>query len=267
MSYLERSVSARAATLAVGLTLVAYLLILWLMYSLAQDWVKARLPMTKVPMAIQLPKYMPVRSSVRNELHAQLEHTLDVTVPVNQWVSSRFPREISLEADLDTVVDLKALINYQAKVPVDTVFEMMVPVSNPLLPLEFAVKLPLKFEVPVNFQVPVDHPLPVSMTLPVVARIPDPVPVLLQAELQSSVPLKTALRADVVSEAEAHLMFPTSPVELALASADLELAIGDISLVRRSLEYPAVSDERPSTAGAEALIYVYDAAKKPPVMR
>ena len=269
MSFMQRAVTARAATLAVGLTLLVYLLFLWLFFQLAAGWAKARLPLTQVPMAMQLPKYMPVRSSVNNELHAEVDQVLDVAVPVNQWVMGNFPRELSLEADLNTVVNLKTVINYQATVPVAATFELMVPLNNPLWPIEVPVKLPMQFAVPVSFQVPIDHQLPVNMTLPVLARIPEPVPVKLQALLHSQVPLKATLRAAVVSEAVAQLVVPTAPVKLFLERADLDVAIADVSLVRRSLGYPVMTPSNTglAEAGKEALIYVYDAAKKPPALR
>lgn len=269
MSVLHRPVTARVATLAVGMTLVVYLLFLWLFFTVAQDWAKARLPLLQVPMAMQLPKYMPVRSTVNNVLHADVDQILEVTVPVNQWVMGNFPREISLEVDLDTVVTLQTVINYQAMVPVSATFELMVPLNNPLWPIEVPAKLPLTFAVPVNFQVPIQHELPVNMTLPVLARIPEPVPVKLQTTLDSKVPVKAALQANVASEAVAQLMVPTAPVQLFLDKADLQLAISDVSLVRRSLGYPVTTRSNAGLAevGTEALIYVYDAAKKPPKLR
>jgi hypothetical protein len=90
----------------------------------------------------------------------------------------------------------------------------------------------------------------------------------LQASLQSQVPIDASLDATVLTQAEAHLMFPTAPVDLSLAQADLLMGIRDLSLVRRSLDYP----RQVATGGSvkmpsEALIYIYDAAKRPPDWR
>ena len=268
MSLLDRPVGLKTAFVAVGLTLLLYLLVLLLVYTLAASKITASFPLRDTAMAIQLPKFMPVTSSVHNELRAELNQTLDVTVPVDQWVSARFPKRISLDATLDTVVNLETTIRYQDEIAVTAIFDMVVPVSNPIMPIELPVLLPLTFRVPVDLTVPVNHPLPVAMRLPVIASVPDPVPVHLQASLRSQVPIDTSLDASVITQAEAHLMFPTAPVDLSLAQADLSLGIGDLSLVRRSLDYPRqVAVGSNVKMPAETLIYIYDAAKRPPDWR
>ncbi|MDX1695768.1 MAG: hypothetical protein R3208_18525 [Ketobacteraceae bacterium] len=265
MSLLDRTITFKTAIGAVATTVVIYLCILLLFYGFVSDRLLAQFTLDEVPIAIQLPKFMPVTSVVHNELRAELDDVLDVTVPVDQWINARFPRRFPVEVSLNTMVQLKTSVRYTAVIPVSAMFELRVPIQNPVAPVTVPVRLPLSFEVPVDFTIPVDHQLPVNLTTGVIAAVPDPVPVHLRAALRSRVPLDTQLDARVLTKAEAHLMFPTTPVDLSLTHTDLGLNLGDISLVRRSLGYPAaVTNQQKTGMTPKALIYVYDAAKQPP---
>lgn len=265
---MQRTVTRKQAFFALVLTLSVWLLLLVTAFSLAQRHLQAGFTMQNVPLAIQLPKYMPVKSAVHNRLTAQLDDTLEINVPIEQWVDARFPRAIPVRAKLSTAVELNTQVKYQAQLPVDALFELVVPVKSPIVPaisLDVPVKIPLKFQVPVDLTIPVKETIPVDLDTLVVAEINDPVPALLKTDLYSQVPVRARLNAKVLTQAEALLMFPTAPIDLQLANTDLRIAIGDLSLVRKSLNYPVVT--KAAKINPKDLVYVYDAAKKPPVWR
>ncbi|MCG8669512.1 MAG: hypothetical protein MI867_08870 [Pseudomonadales bacterium] len=261
----DQTITRTHAWLCLSATLILWLALLGLGYHWAQQQLQASFALQNAPLAIQLPKYMPVNSSVNNQLVAELDHTLDVAVPINQWVSARLPKEIPVAIDLNTQVALDTVIKYQSMVPVKAVFEMDATIDHPLMPFNVPIKLPLDFEVPVDLAIPVNTMIPVHLQTDVIAKINEPVPAKLETTLISQVPIKTSLDTKVVSNAQAKLMFPTAPIQLELEQADLQIAIDDISLVRSSLGFPATQKSMP--INPKDLVFVYDASKKPPTWR
>lgn len=264
MIKLQSPVTLRFAFIALAMTLLIWLALLWLGVVLAQRYVQAHLPMQQVPLAIQLPKYMPVKSTVENQLTAHLNDTLGVAVDLDQMIEATLPRRFPVNINLQTQVNLVTEIHYQTRIPVSAGFELMVPVNTPVMSMRVPATLPLTFDVPVDIRIPVSETIPVNLATQVIAQITEPVPAHLKTTLISQVPINESIKANVLAEAEARLMFPTAPVALELAEADLVLRMADISLLRSALHYPK-NKVRKVEAGD--LIYVYDAANKPPMLR
>ena len=264
------SFSNKPVTLAQAVAAIACTMMFWLggltgLFLWAQNEIQASFPLKKTPLAIQIPKFMPVVASVNNQLNAQLKHTLDVAVPIDKQISARLPKDIPLDINLQTMVQLNTDIDLATTVAVDTVFELNAPIDNPLAPFHLPIKLPLKFNVPVDLTIPINDTIPLNLNTSVIAKVHDPVPAQFQATLYSQVPIDTTLNASVISKAEAHLMIPTTPIELELTEANLRLAMDDISLITSPLNRPAKG--KSIAVDSKDLIYVYDAKKKPPIGR
>lgn len=258
---LNKIVSLRQAIVAVICTLMLWLGLLLGLYLWACEYWKVTLPISDAPFSIQLPKYMPVKSSVNNQLTALMDHTLDVTVPVDQWVYSKLPDKIDLDIQLTTEIRLKTVIRYQDSVEVSADFELMVPINDALVTVYLPVKLPMKFHVPVDLSIPIDAVIPVALNTQVTGTVPDAVPVRFNAVLHSQVPIKAELNTKVLTLAEAQLIFPTHPIDLQIAKAELALSVSDISLVKTRFAQRNVTADIGSSGTFNS---VYDAHKKPP---
>lgn len=259
---LNKTVTLKQAIVAVCCTLLLWLGSLLGLYLWASENWKITLPIENAPFSIQLPKYMPVKSSVNNQLNALMNHTLDVTVPVDQWIDSKLPDIIHLDIQLNTEIRLKTIIRYQDSVEVSADFELMVPITDAFITVYLPVKLPMKFKVPVDLSIPIDTMIPVALSTPVTGTVPEPVPVKLSALLHSQVPIHAELNTKVLTMAEAQLIFPTHPIDLQIARAALALSVGDISLVQSRFAQRNVAAVGDSTGTFNS---VYDAHKKPPV--
>lgn len=264
-SLLSQPAQRKHAWIAITCTVAIWLLLLLSAGLWSLSNLNSTIPLQQAPLAIQLPKFMPVSSTVSNQLVAHLDHSLSVQVPVNQAIEAYLPHSIPTDINLSTRIDLKTTINYQAMVPIESVFEMDAPIDHPLVPFNIPIKLPMAFEVPVNLEIPVHQTIPLNLQTTVIAKVAKPVPAELITTLKSEVPIKATINTKVVSNAEAHLMLPTAPIQLNLTRADLTIAMKDISLVRSELNYPEQKALRP--IDQRDLIYVYDANKKPPSWR
>lgn len=261
MSTLNSVVSFRSAMVAISITVGLWLLTLAGIYYLSFKFFEVTITAKNTPMAIQLPKFLPVTSSVNNQLNAKLDHLLPVSVPVDQIINAQLPESIPVDIELETEVQLNTKVNYQAEVPIRAEFNMDVPM--PLISVPIPVKLPLAFEVPVNMTVPISETIPVRLKTQVTAQLKETIPAKFKTIFKTKVPINSDISGKVITEAEANLMLPTAPIAMELHHSDMTMAVSDISLVRTSLNYPA--PQPPMQVDPKDIVFVYDASKKPPI--
>ena len=233
-------------------------------YLWAKTYWKITLPVRNAPFTVMLPKYMPVTTTVNNILTVNFNHRLDVEVPVDQIVNSSLTEDIALDVDLTTDIKLTTSVPFNAKVPVNAEFELLVPINTGIALVRIPVKLPLSFEIPVSLAIPVDVTIPVDLKTRVIGTVNETVPVHLKTILKSSVLMATELRTEVLTTVGARMTFPTSPTNLMVESADLNLLIEDIELqpATNTLNDPALQKNKAISVG-----FSYDAERKPPVLK
>jgi len=221
------------------------------------------LPVRNAPFTIQLPKYMPVKTTIDNTLAVDFNHVLNVTIPINQQILASLNEDITLDAALNTNVRLKTTIPFRASVPINTQFELLLPINDGAIPIHIPIKLPLAFNLPVDLEVPVNVLVPVNIKTHVSGNIDEVIAAELKTTLSSTVRLATELTTKVLTTLDARMTFPTTPTRLMVDNANLNLLIDDIELL--PMDKNAQQQINPEVQRNPLAGFYYDAENQPPV--
>lgn len=222
--------------LAGGLVLVCAVIIggilgYWLFFNL---WFG--LTISDQPMAVTLPKSLPVSAEVTNVLDIQMQGDIHAKVPFDKEIIVPFRGNYDIDIDLDALVPVQFNVTYKGVIPVDTMadiearttldFKTLKQYRN----LKIKAKLPLKFDLPVTLNVPVKDTLHFHYKGPIKAVLNQNLKTRVNTVLNTTLPVNQVVSAPVTRKFGLNLHLPQTPVRAIINQSDLKINLDTLKL-------------------------------------
>ncbi|MDX1757769.1 MAG: hypothetical protein R3175_17060 [Marinobacter sp.] len=195
---------------------------------------------------VTIPEPMPVGIDILDELDIELDTLLATTVPIDQTLTLPIEDTLNVEFAFDSRVPIRMTVPIQQTLRLDQTIAVDGTVSVKALGkwVELPLKgdLPVQADIPLDVEVAIDQSVDLAFSAPAQVTLLDDLEVPLKADIETRIPLRTALSVPVRSRMRAYATI-LEPADALIAEMDLKLPIREIGL---SLQ------RQPETGGTES---------------
>lgn len=193
---------------------------------------------------VTIPEPMPVGIDILDELDVELDTLLTTTVPIDQTLTLPIEDTLNVEVTFDSRVPIRMTVPIRQTIRLDQTIAVDGTVSvktfGRWVELPLKGDLPVQADIPLDVEVAVDQQVNLAFTAPAQVTLLDDLEVPLKTNIQTRIPLRTALSVPVRSRMRAYATI-LEPADALIAEMDLKLPIREIgfSIQRNDLETAA----------------------------
>ncbi|MDX1458131.1 MAG: hypothetical protein R3276_11130 [Marinobacter sp.] len=180
---------------------------------------------------VTIPEPMPVGIDILDELDVELDTLLTTTVPIDQTLTLPIEDTLNVEVTFDSRVPIRMTVPIRQTIRLDQTIAVDGTVSvktfGRWVELPLKGDLPVQADIPLDVEVAVDQQVNLAFTAPAQVTLLDDLEVPLKTNIQTRIPLRTALSVPVRSRMRAYATI-LEPADALIAELDLKLPIREI---------------------------------------
>lgn len=218
--------------------------------------VDARLILADQPAKVIVPEPFAAKAEVTDNLIISLDEVISTSVPVDVNLSLPVRNTLNINAEFDGEVPIKMDVRVQDEITIDQVLDIDAVIDANFLgdwhKLPIKGKVPVKATVPIDLIIPVDKMVRLQFETLVKARIKDNLNVPLKTTIDADIPIQSTLDVPVLSDLDAIVTLPPTPLDIQVHYADLLLPLRSLSLGLKGRDEDSVTPPEAPAADAAA---------------